>query len=213
MNSRKESLVENLTCRCVNNVDYDRIRDCITLRNFATAIGGELHMSPADDRVIKALSDYNDFLPGGSRELGYRYAAKEFIEDMLEMAMYPVANKGIQFTNTDVAKEVKYFICKSCCPVCRTSTRGCPLHCCKTCWASLHKLDQISKDLTLTRRSRQLKKKQITDFIHDVVTDVNIVGGSKLTPSQGYLHNDLDIALYLYKTYEMESAEVRKLIQ
>lgn len=213
MNSRKESLVENLTCRCVNNSDYDRIRDCITLRNFAAAIGGEFYMSSADERVIKALSDYNDFLPGGSRELGYQYAAKEFIEDMLGTVMYPVTNKGIKFYNADVVEGKKYFICKSCCPVCRTSTRGCPLHCCKTCWSYLHKLDQISKGLMLTRRSKQLKNKQITDFIHDVVTDVNITGGSKLTPSQGYLHNDLDIALYLYKTYEIASDEVRKLIQ
>lgn len=213
MNSRKESLVENLTCRCVNNADYDRIRDCITLRNFTNAIGGELFMSPADDRVIKALSEFNDFLPGGVHELGYKYAAKEFIEDMLKVTMHPVTNKGIQFTNSDVVSEERYFICKSCCPVCRTATRGCPLHCCKICWENLHKLDNISKDLTLIRRGKHLTVKQIDAFIREVVTDASIAGGSKLTPSQGYLHNDLDIAIYLYKTYNLNSADVRKLIQ
>jgi hypothetical protein len=210
MNSRKETLIENLYCNCIDNAEYDHINECIAIANFAKAIGGEVYFGQRDKIIMDALAEFSDYLPGGKYELGFNNAAKHFIDESLEIPLSPLTYKSrkVYFD----AKGEKYFICKDCCPICRSASRGCPLHCCRNCWASLHKLDSLGRELKCELRVKPLKKSAIAQFIDEAARNPLIPNGKKLSASKGYLHNNFDIALYLYREYELSAELCTELI-
>lgn len=206
-----DRVVEGLYCSCHDgNADFIRVRDNITLSNFANAIGGTLHMPKYDTSLLAKLSENHvDHLPGGKYELGYSHLAKCHLESLLGVELRKVSSGLIQFSKHD---EDKYFICKSCCPVCRSASRGCPLHCCRTCWVYLHKLDVISHDMVLVSRPKGLKKVALDEFVTMVTNDPAIPNGKRLQPNKGYFHNDMDVAFYLYSNYVLDAEYCKNLV-
>ena len=110
-----------------------------------------------------------------------------------------------------------HFLCKECCPICANASRGCSIHDCATCWVNITKLYHVAEfarsQTILTPRVAKLKKSTIDAFVNSVIKNPNIPNGKLLTPSTGYLHNYMDIVLYLYNKYEIESELCHKLIE
>lgn len=206
MSQRELYIVEGLICNCTNNKDYDHINELIALKRFADATGSALYLGKQDDRLLKCLAEYDNFLPGGKYQPGYTHAAKVFMDDLIDETTLPLTrNQGTYFSchEGDSPNREKYFICKNCCPVCRNSSRGCPLHCCTLCWEYLHKLDTVSKLYTFKFRSVSVKKAAITDLVSTINKDATIPNSAKLRHNKGYIHNSLDVAVYLYTLYDI----------
>lgn len=217
-----DRVIEGLYCQCHDgNADFTKLRNNITLNNFANAVGGTFHMPKHDSLLLAKLHEnHADYLPGGKYQLGYSHLAKDHIESLLDVRLNPVSvsqysnchNFSTTREDSTGMRRDTYFICKSCCPVCRSATRGCPLHCCKLCWMHLHKLDAISKDMALVQRPKKLKKGEIDSFIAMVTNDPTIPNGKHLHLNKGYFHNDMDIAFFLYINYELDATYCKNLI-
>ena len=207
-----DRVVEGLYCSCHDsNADFTKVRNNIALSSFANAIGGTLHLSKYDTSLLNKLSEsHADHLPGGKYELGYSHLAKSHIESLLGVQLRPVSGGQVQFSCHQA--DTKHFICKSCCPACRSASRGCPLHCCKLCWVHLRKLDDISRDMVLVSRTKDLTQFRLDKFVSMVTNDPAIPNGKRLQPNKGYFHNDMDVAFHLYSNYVLKAEYCKDLI-
>lgn len=209
-------LVEGLVCGCVKNEQYAKINDCIELMRFAKATGSELYLSSMYENIFNKLEPFMDFLKGGKYELGFNAAGKHFIENLFEFKLTkPLTHSNgyiCNYTFDDYLGTDKYFLCKRDCPLCKNTSRGCPLHCCIKCWTNISKLDKISKTIELIPVIKVCKT-DLKKFITLINRDPTINSGGELNPSKGYLHNNLDIVLYMMKNWVISNAQGVKLLK
>jgi hypothetical protein len=166
----KIALLERLYCNCSENSE--------TRKDFIQYLENpESELTPSITRMVNALSDLKDFLPGGKYELNFAGAAKEYFD--------------LLFGDINFCQN---FYCKTCCPICKNSTKKCPFHCCLVCISNIIKMNGI----TGLEQRVHISAKDKKDFISLLLKKY-----PKAKFTTGYFHSEFDIAVYLYSTYSI----------
>lgn len=166
----KIALLERLYCKCSENSE--------TRKDFIQYLEKpESELTPSITRMANALNDLRGFLPGGKYELHFTGAARFYFDSLFGDASF-----------------YQDFYCKTCCPICKNSTKKCPFHCCLLCISNIVKMNGITGLETRVSISAKDKK----DFITSLTKKY-----PKARFTTGYFHSEFDIAVYLYSTYSI----------
>lgn len=125
--------IERLYCKCGRSNIYNDYRNHIAMKNFATAIGGEYYsgnetMAKLDEKIEK--NGLSDLLPGRPRQLLITGELGEIIINELypRISFSAIQVNDFMYEHHDNPKE-RYYVCKSCCSICKNHTNGCTIHC------------------------------------------------------------------------------------
>jgi len=208
-------IIERLYCNCSTLEDSPIYNDYLALKSFATAIGGSVHTSERNMKYDILLKDYVDYLPYGKYQLRFRGAAKEYIDSIMETQIEKLkdVNVGIVHSNRLKPKQDEYFICKHCCPICKDSSRGCPIHCCTTCWKYLSIMSRININQKKRVIKNNKRRNAYTNSLNAIINSTEEFLDIKTSGSSGYFHSLYDLIHYLYLTYDYLEEDIIRVIR
>ena len=207
-------IIERLYCNCNETDDSIAYNDYLALKAFANSIGGEVYTSERNMRFDAILSISADYLPYGKYQLRFKNAAKLFMDKIICESVSKLKNNNSYiYSNKLKNKRDEYFICKSCCPVCKDSARGCPLHCCNLCWKYL----SIMSKIEITRPERVIKNNKhkiaLINNLNEIIKSNEEFVCIIMNGSQGYLHNLYDVIVFMYLSYDYNDVSTENLIK
>ena len=207
--------IERLYCRCCNDVQiYREFKEYLTMKLFAESIGGEFYGYDKFHKLEEKITELGlaDLLPGRKRQL----SVTGNIGVMLLRDLYPNTTiTPIQTSNAYMPQNKwygmgdSYYVCKSCCEICRFQSRGCTIHC-RTCFCDFISLMGKIDTSKLIFRNSKVSDKNIKKFISFL--DVKF-GKNKQLHSTGYIRSLADIAVYIFERFELEYEEAFGLVQ
>lgn len=214
MNADIRLLIELLYCNCSKLNHARPYNEYLALKSFASAIGGEIFTNELNTKIDTLLKDYVDYLPYGKYQLRFKGAAKLFLDLIFETELPELkdVNACTKYSKKQKPTVSEYFVCKSCCPVCKSSARGCPLHCCTLCWKylALMSLVNVNKNRRVIKKVKQ--RNALISHLKDLIKSDQEIIGLNVTTTEGYLHSIYDVVLFLYLNYEYDDAEIKRII-
>lgn len=225
--------IERLYCKCGKDKLYSEYRDYISMKNFAASIGAEFYSTNENfHKIDENLANLGllDLLPGHKRQLIVQGSLGEVLLDELYQDMSCVAQQfGYEIptrvhtdaiSTSDVESIVenlkgrnRYYVCKSCCTICRHQTRGCSLHCRDNFCDYISKMALIDVR-NLIRRAKKPKTevmKKYNDYMNDKIK--RLPRGTNTKRSKGYFRSYFDIAEFIYIRFEVGFDYVYNLIE
>lgn len=218
MNEKIRSFIEFLYCNCSKISDAKPFNEYLALKSFADAIGGEVYTNERNILIYEKLKNYADFLPYGKYQLRFKGVGELYIKQLLEEPIRSLADSNHKVKHhcrKNMFLTDEYFICKQCCPICSSSQRGCPLHCCTDCWKNLAIMSNINVNKIPILRIGKLSKKRTTELLNQLESVIKNNTDYKVklkNRSVGYLHYTYDIVKFLYLTYEYNVDSIKPMI-
>lgn len=216
MDEKIRFLIESLYCNCAKIQDAKPFNEYLALKSFADSVGGTVYTNERNARILDRLREYSDFLPYGRYQLRFSGVAQEYLEQLFEKSLNKLTDVNAKVKHyCGASKSCEYFICKRCCPICASSQRGCPLHCCTECWKNLSTMSRIKVDKIPIKRIGKLSKKRKIELTNQLDTMIlqNVDYKIKLkNKSTGYLHSTYDVIKFIYLTYEYNIDTIKQLI-
>jgi hypothetical protein len=228
--------IERLYCKCGKKDKlYASYRKHIVAKKFAANIGGEYYSGNEDfNKLDKNLAELglDEYLPGGKRQLVIQGTLGEILLKELYpntplasleidgLEYEPPARTDIGDLPANMVNDVidslhgsgRYYVCKSCCSICKFHTHGCTIHCRDNFCDYVGKMALI--DITgYTRRNSKPKDRVMKEFRKYLDEKIRLLPGINATRSKGYIRSYFDIAEFIYVRYEIGFDAVYNLIE